>query len=416
METKYYTPPKAGKITRWLWKAAGADENLLEKCTYSDHVKYMSLGGIITATGVMAGLAGGYAMYMVFEPKGRAVEDITTAAINSPVHIPTMILAIVFGIVWGLIIFNLDRFIVSSTGTGDDTEKITKDEFLGALPRLFMGIVIAVTISKPMEIRIFKSEIDAELHSVQMKKIAAYKGDIEENYQSYIDEDEEKIKVLKAEISELTALRDEQSIKLQEEIAGRGTSGIPNCGPTCKQIKLDIARIQIELDDLKKVNEKAIQDLEADIQAWKEKMMAELDKSEWVASGLDGLLERIKIAHEIAGTGISLFITLLFVSIELTPIFFKLMLIKSPYNFLSDNVKELLMADEGIEVEHEVFPDNEGVQRDRIIYHKAEVTLHKQKELSIGQKLLTERIVKEWIAKESKKIKENPDDYIDFQS
>ena len=34
----------------------------------------------------------------------------------------------------------------------------------------------------------------------------------------------------------------------------------------------------------------------------------------------------------------------LFMAIELTPIFFKMMLIKSPYDFMNDNVKALIKA------------------------------------------------------------------------
>ena len=34
----------------------------------------------------------------------------------------------IFGCIWGLIIFNIDRFIVASTGKGDGTEAITSGE------------------------------------------------------------------------------------------------------------------------------------------------------------------------------------------------------------------------------------------------------------------------------------------------
>ena len=40
-------------------------------------------------------------------------------------------------------------------------------------------------------------------------------------------------------------------------------------------------------------------------------------------------------------------------SIELTPIFFKMMLIKSPYDFMNDNIKALVKAEKGIEVKYD---------------------------------------------------------------
>ena len=57
MKRDFYTSPKPNFITRILWKAAGADDYILKRSTYSDHVKYSTLGGIVCATGFMAALA-----------------------------------------------------------------------------------------------------------------------------------------------------------------------------------------------------------------------------------------------------------------------------------------------------------------------------------------------------------------------
>jgi hypothetical protein len=151
----YYETPESSKVMRLLWAAAGGDRYILERATYSDQIKYMGLGGIVFATGAMAALAGGYAFYTIFAPKSLEGE-----LIDSPIH---YLMAIFFGLIWGLIIFNIDRFIVTSTGKGDGTEKITWDEFKGAIPRIIMGIIIAITISKPIEIRMFQTEIQSEL-------------------------------------------------------------------------------------------------------------------------------------------------------------------------------------------------------------------------------------------------------------
>lgn len=148
MERDFYKSPKSTRLMRFFWKSAGGDRYLLEKSTYSDQVKYMSLGGIIVATGIMAALAGGYAFYTIFEPRGSAIN-------HENVSWVTTVLSIIFGGFWGLMIFNLDRFIVSSTGVGDGTEAITWNELKGAIPRLLLGSIIALTISKPVEIRMF---------------------------------------------------------------------------------------------------------------------------------------------------------------------------------------------------------------------------------------------------------------------
>ena len=96
MEKPYYEPPKPSALMRFFWRAAGADSYILQQCTYADHVKYFCLGGIVVATGMLAGLAGGYAFYTIFEPKGGALDVV--------LHVPTMIKSVIFGIIWGLII------------------------------------------------------------------------------------------------------------------------------------------------------------------------------------------------------------------------------------------------------------------------------------------------------------------------
>ena len=92
----------------------------------------------------------------------------------------------------------------------------------------------------------------------------------------------------------------------------------------------------------------------------------DIDNAEVVASGLDGLLERIKLAHKIAGFWISLFITLLFLAIELTPIFFKLMLIKSPYDFLKQNTQELIKAEQGIYIQYNYHKDKNTYKHEKL--------------------------------------------------
>jgi hypothetical protein len=95
-------------------------------------------------------------------------------------------------------------------------------------------------------------------------------------------------------------------------------------------------------------------------------------------------------------------------AIELTPIFFKLMLIKSPYDFVSENIKELVKAENGIEIKHNYYQDKEGAEKDLIIQHNVlqkNILLNAQKELS-------EYAVQKWMEKQKQKIDENPDDFI----
>src|SRR3954466_15957584 len=95
MSRDFYQLPRSSKFMRMFWKAAGADRYILERSTYGDQMKYLCLGGIIIATGLMAGLAGGYAFYTIFEPRGDALNSFKTTAdiagLHDELHIPTFI-------------------------------------------------------------------------------------------------------------------------------------------------------------------------------------------------------------------------------------------------------------------------------------------------------------------------------------
>lgn len=395
--------PKTSFFIRLFWKACGADRRILEQCGYREHVKYACLGGIVVATGLMAGLAGGYAFYTIFEPKSPATEAGT--------DIPTVLLAVVFGIIWGLIIFNIDRFIITSTGQGDGTEAITKEEFRGALPRIIMGIIIAITISKPLEIRIFKSEIDVALEQAQLMKESEFLASLDEIYGPRIEAEQQKIEKWENEIREKEKRYIELENEYTEEITRDGRRGE---GPIAKALLKRMDRTQTEIDEIKAQNMPLIEEAYQQKNVHEKERQSQTKESQRISNGLDGLLERIKLSHEIAGWGISLFITLLFVAIELTPIFFKLMLIKGPYDFLSDNQKELIKAKAGIEVKYNYYQDEHGKERDLIHFHGASRLVDEQQRLTEAQKELNDYIIQKWLESEKRKVDDDLGAYINL--
>lgn len=396
MTTQYYQTPKSTAIMRFLWKCAGADRILLEKATYSDQIKYMCLGGIVFATGAMAGLAGGYAFYTIFEPRGSAIDN--------PVDMQTLCLACCFGIVWGLMIYNIDRFIVTSTGKGDGTEAITAAELKSAAPRIIMGMIIAMTISKPVEIRMFKTEIDIKLKEKQIEQQAAYIKRIEANFKNELTAKDNEIKKFEAELQNKV-----QSHKFLEQQYIE-EARIVTVGPRALAIKEQMENVAKEITDIKS-NPEYVR-LKKEKNDILNRLNQALAGSQKVADNLDGLLERIKIAHEVAGFWISLFITLLFMAIELTPIFFKLMLTKTTYDYLAENRDELVKAQHGIEVQYDRFKDKEGLERHLIINHEAERIIFEKKMVTNIQKELTKYAVTKYNERERQKIDQNLEHYI----
>lgn len=122
----------------FLWWCAGAHQDLLRQYP-SEHSKYAGIGGVILATFVLAALAGGYAVYSVFGD---------------------WLWTIVFAVIWGLIIFNFDRFLVSTMRKYGVTRG---QQIRMAIPRLFLALLIGITIARPLELKIFEKEIDVKV-------------------------------------------------------------------------------------------------------------------------------------------------------------------------------------------------------------------------------------------------------------
>lgn len=138
----------SNKLQNILWWCSGVDRSILVKYP-SEWGKYFGIGGTILFTALMASFAGGYAFFIAFDDWR---------------------LAILFGIFWGLLIFNLDRYIISSMGKGDGTAKITLDEWKNAAPRIVLAVLLGFVIAVPLELKVFEQEIKVEIESIINEK------------------------------------------------------------------------------------------------------------------------------------------------------------------------------------------------------------------------------------------------------
>ena len=427
MNKSYYNTPPPGRLMKMLWNAAGADHYILERSTYSDHIKYACLGGIVVATGLMASMAGGYAFYIVFGQKTANLAQGTEATIEAASSQPlAVILSMVFGLIWGLIIFNIDRFIVASTGKGDGSEAITLDEIKTAIPRILMGIIIAITISKPVELRMFQQEIEVELNSRRIEEVKKKKNSITTLYEGDMEIVQEEIIRLREDIDKYEKIRKEKEDDYKDEISGEGSVAGRGIGPIAKEKMKALELARAEYDSVRNINLAAIEIQQIKLAETDSIMRREIASAEISAKSLDGLMARLKIVDELAKgkdedgnvnedatPWIIIFITLLFMAIELTPIFFKMMLIKSPYDYLEDNIKALQRADLGIEVKYDYYEDREGVQRNLVVYHQANKLLAEKIKLAQTQTELNDFIIDKWKDVEKKNITKNPGDFID---
>lgn len=143
---------RCGFINEALWICGGLDRNLLRMCP-TDWAKKAGMGGTILGTAVLASFSGGFAAYTVADGAPHAG-----------------LIALIVGIIWGLVIFNLDRYLVNSMYS-DGEPTISKQEFKSGLPRIIIAFFLGIVISTPIELKIFEGEIKQELHNEQSNKI-----------------------------------------------------------------------------------------------------------------------------------------------------------------------------------------------------------------------------------------------------
>ncbi|WP_035645912.1 DUF4407 domain-containing protein [Flavobacterium sp. ASV13] len=297
---------------------SGADRDLLEGCSEGEQTKYVGIGATVFFTAVMAFLASAYALFTVFD---------------------SIYPALIFGFVWSLLIFNLDRFIVSTIKKRDRF----MDEFLQATPRIALAIIIAIVISKPLEIKIFEKEINTVLLKEKNEMELANKKQIGTYFKTDLDKNKAEIAALKADIvkkeKEVNAL---YSTYITEAEGTAGTKKLGK-GPVYKEKREKHDASLKEYETLKATNEAKI----AEKEKIGKQLQADLDKkvsqTQPIIEGFDGLMARINALNKLPWLP-SFFIMLLFLAIETSPIIAKLLAPKGEFDFKQEEAETAMKA------------------------------------------------------------------------
>lgn len=286
---------------------SGADSQILNDCSNGEQNKYAGIGATVFFTAVMATIAASYALYTVFD---------------------NLYSSIFFGLIWGLLIFNLDRYIVSTIKKRDSAI----DELLQATPRILLAVIIAIVISKPLELKIFEKEINQVLLEQKNKLTLANQNQIAEQYSPKIADLESQISNLQTEVdskeSDVNALYDTY-IKEAEGTAGTMKLGK---GPVYKEKREKHDAALVELQNLKTDTKTKITALETEIAALQEKYKTSVSDSQPIIDNFDGLMARVNALGQLPWLP-SFFIFLLFLAIETSPIFAKLISPKGEYDY-----------------------------------------------------------------------------------
>jgi hypothetical protein len=315
---KRLSKSKSIMLKQFFLLCSGSDKSQLEGCSEGEQTKYVGIGATVFFTAVMAFIASSYALFTVFD---------------------NPFIAMGFGVVWGLLIFNLDRFIVSTIRKRDSF----KSEFLQASPRIILAIIIAIVISKPLEIKIFEKEINTVLLKEKNAMALNNKKEVANYFKSDLDKNKTETDKLKAEITN----KEKEVNTLYETYIteAEGTKGTMKLGkgPVFKEKIAKHNLASAELDSIRKTNlaKIAINDKKAIT------LQTDLDKkvteTQPIIDGFDGLMARINALNKLPLIP-SLFIMLLFLAIETSPIIAKLLSPKGEYDYKLEDLETALKA------------------------------------------------------------------------
>lgn len=404
------------RLTKFLWWSAGADPYFMRLAPMQDRVKYAGIGGIVFCTGLLAAVSGGYAFSTIFGPKGDANDYSLTASIA--VNVFTFI----FAIVWGTIIFNLDRFIVSSTGKGDGTDAITLKEVGQAVPRIIIALILGFAISSPLEIRILESEINSELSKFQSEyaqELNIATDSVFKQKRVGLENEKKEYEGKKTDYEANIALFDQQIDELvkvqQAEMQDKRAYGF---GPVAKKMQADIETKRAEKDkfiELKKSEVAAWQkqlDFDNDqLNKLSDNLRKEYNENEKKAHGYDGLLKRIQISHEIGGI-VPWVILLVFLCIEMGPIFFKMMMTKGVYDFMVENHNNQRNVENGIYREDHIYEGSKGlVHMEKWRFLDVELSKLEKQEKVKSQETINNEIIHQWETAKVADVKAAPEKY-----
>ncbi len=297
------------RVSSFFIFCSGAVNSVLKRCP-TDYNKYQGIGATILFTGIFSALSAGYALYTVFESYTAST---------------------VFAILWGMMIFNLDRYIVSGMRKKSNFLK----EAAMAAPRVVLAVFIGIVIATPLELKLFESEINAEIGMMQQETYKQQDDLLKKRYEADLKVVNDEITLLR---NKLNTVDQERTARLSEALAeadGTGGSKIRAMGAIYKAKS--------------KAADKAEQDYQLLFTEINPKINAELSKLEAIENqrkteleglsraSLTGFASRLKALHRLSASEEAIriagfFITILFLIIECSPILVKLISERTPYD------------------------------------------------------------------------------------
>ncbi|MCH7667509.1 MAG: DUF4407 domain-containing protein [Acidobacteria bacterium] len=297
------------RIARFFLWCSGTDFRVLERVPKSEAIKQVGYGTLVLVPAVLALFAMSYAL--------------STLTTNPAIYLGG-------GLVWSVIVFCFDRFIVSTFRKSKSTiNDITSTVFLS---RLVFAAFVGVLIAHPLVMLYFNDSIEERLAAEGRGKVAL----IEAGYAAKQQELEGRVAGLKTEIRGRERERNEYQARLVDEIDGvisGRTTGIPGRGASAQEKKLQLLVAQTELEAARDRNLGEISALEAQI--GEIRLESAVDRAGFVqptdylarAGALESLASESPHVNSVRW-----FLIVFFVFVDTLPILFKGFTPRGPYD------------------------------------------------------------------------------------
>lgn len=305
-------------IQKFFILCSGSNFSVLNKCK-TDWNKHSGFGAVVFFTALFATISASYALLTAFN-------NIT--------------LAIIFGVLWGFMILNLDRFIISSI---KKTSGFLK-QFTMAIPRLVLATFLGIVISKPLELKIFEKEINKQLNVI----IERNKRELHANMNERFKQQTKNYKTERDSLnSKYRLLREEYNLaskELEKEIVGTSTettTGKVGYGSNAKRKEEIKNQKKREIEAFEKENKLKMKELDKEILTIYSSLQEEIKSSGKIEQNFNGFAARMQALDELGKNNkiiaiASIFIMGIFISLEIAPVFVKLLASKGPYDELLD--------------------------------------------------------------------------------
>ena len=348
---------RCGCINEFLWICGGLDRSLLRMCP-TDWAKKAGMGGTILGTAFLAFLSMTYAAFTVASIGAQSGS-------KSP-----LLLALAIGAIWGLVIFNLDRYLVNSMFS-DGKPGISRQEFKSGLPRIIIAIILGIVISTPIEMKIFDGNINKIIMAdnegrMTDESLLSISPELRE-LQAQLENQREETEIFKQRWLNIDSLYTIEHTK--------GMNGsVAGYGPKAQKLEGDKKDAEGKYNDAKKVLDSLQNKYNVEKHNVTGTQEGNVSKMQGFSRRLEALFQITSFKNEKKSLAwVRIFIMLMFIVLEVLPVLNKMMQTDGKYDKLinlESDTMDLLARAKAFNSINVLRSGNLAMYRNQIIFGK----------------------------------------------